>query len=164
MSNFRHFFPILELLSNIWQYYLLLDTVVQYLTVLLAFRHYCPIFDSITCFWTLLSNIWQYYLLLDTIVQYLTVLLAFGHYCPIFDSITCFWTLLSNIWQYYLLLDTIVQYLTVLLAFGHYCPNFGQYFLIEGGIIRFLEAIAQVRAIQYIEITKPMNWWTLTKS
>ena len=118
MSNFRHFFPIL-------------DTVVQYLTVLLAFGHCCPIFDSITCFWTLLSNIWQYYLLLDTVVQYLTVLLAFGHYCPIFDSITCFWTLLSNIWQYYLLLDTIVQILdsifwlrAVLSGFWKLLPRF----------------------------------------
>ena len=93
MSNFRHFFPIL-------------DSVVQYLTVLLAFGHCCPIFDSITCFWTLLSNIWQYYLLLDTVVQYLTVLLAFGHYCPNFghyypvsDSIFWFRAVLSGFWK-----------------------------------------------------------------
>ena len=65
---------------------------------------------------------------------------------------------MSNFRHFFPILDTVVQYLTVLLAFGHYCPNFGQYFLIEGGIIRFLEAIAQVRAIQYIETTKPMNW------
>ena len=81
MSNFRHFFSIL-------------DTVVQYLTVLLAFGHCCPIFDSITCFWTLLSNIWQYYLLLDTIVQILDTIIQFrtvfsdsGRYYPFLEAI-----------------------------------------------------------------------------
>ena len=99
------------------------------------FRHLRPVLNRSVLFWTLIwfqtpmSNFRHFFSILDTVVQYLTVLLAFGHCCPIFDSITCFWTLLSKFW-------TLLS-------------SFGQYFLIQGGIIRFLEAIAlQVRAIQ----------------